>query len=155
MGGALPASGIRHISGSDSSYLPDLASASHFFMNEAFAAPASGFPSLLTAFSAHPDPAAAPTLASASHFLMKEAFAAPAKGFPSLVTALDSQSDAAVATCANNILAANRQAINLDMVVVLPRSWIGRSAAITIAQHDHAHFPCDAETGGHGSHLSG
>jgi hypothetical protein len=93
-------------------------SASHFFINEFFAAPDRGLPFLPMAFSAHPDPAAAPPLASASHFFIDEVLAAPDRGFPALLTALDSQSDAAVATWANSILAANRQAIILDMVVV-------------------------------------
>jgi hypothetical protein len=108
----------RQSSGSDGGYFPPLASASHFFMNEVFAAPDRGMPFLPMAFSARPDPAAAPPVASASHFLIDEVFAAPDRGFPALLTALDSQSDAAVATCANSILAANRQAINLDMAVV-------------------------------------
>ena len=40
-----------------SNYFPPFASASHFFINEFFAAPASGLPFLPMAFSAQPDPA--------------------------------------------------------------------------------------------------
>jgi len=70
-----------------------LASASHFFINDDFAAPASGLPSFPTALLAH----AAETLLllPASHFLMKEVFAAPASGFPFLSIAWDSQLDPA------------------------------------------------------------
>ena len=60
----------------EQTYLPPLASASHFFMKEFFAAPARGVPFLSMALSAHPDVA----LESASHFLIDEAFAAPASG---------------------------------------------------------------------------
>lgn len=95
----MPAHG-RHLLGFESSYLPPLASASHFFMNEAFAAPARGLPFLPTAFSAQPEAAEAPPFASASHFFMNEALAAPARGLPSLPTALDAQPDAAAAGAA-------------------------------------------------------
>jgi hypothetical protein len=72
-------------------YLP--ASASHFFMKDVLAAPASGFPSFPTALLAH----AVETLLllPASHFLMKELLAAPASGFPFLSIAWDSQLDPA------------------------------------------------------------
>jgi len=73
---------------------PDyFASASHFFMKEFLAAPAKGFPFLLTAFSAQLDAPAA--LLPPSHFLMEEALAAPVSGLPLLPTAFVSQSEAA------------------------------------------------------------
>jgi hypothetical protein len=126
----MPAQG-RHIYGSDYYYLPLLASASHFFINELFAAPASGLPFLSMAFSAQPDPFAAPLLAPASHFFMNDDFAAPERGLPSLLTALSAQSDAAAgaaggvaapATCEINKLTAIRppraQEINFAMLVI-------------------------------------
>src|SRR5664279_6348430 len=74
---------------------PDyFASASHFFMKEFLAAPANGFPFLLTAFSAQPDGPAA--LLLPSHFLMEEALAAPVSGLPFFPTAFASQSEVAV-----------------------------------------------------------
>jgi hypothetical protein len=74
---------------------PDyFASASHFFMKEFLAAPANGFPFLLTAFSAQPDGPAA--LLPPSHFLMEEALAAPVSGLPFLPTAFASQPEVAV-----------------------------------------------------------
>jgi hypothetical protein len=51
----------------------------HFFMKLAFAAPASGFPFLSTAFGSH---------ASFAHFVRKLLNAAPANGFPFLSIAL-------------------------------------------------------------------
>jgi hypothetical protein len=53
------------------SYVP----LSHFFMKLFFAAPDSGFPSLLTAD-------------SSQHFFIELILAAPLRGFPSLLTAL-------------------------------------------------------------------
>lgn len=96
----MPAHG-RHHSACDGGYLPLLASASHFFINEALAAPARGLPFLPIALSAQPDPAAAPPFASASHFFMKDVFAAPERGLPSLPMALAAQSDAAGAAGAD------------------------------------------------------
>lgn len=62
-------------------------------MKEFLAAPAKGFPFLLTAFSAQPDAPAA--LLPPSHFLMDEALAAPVSGLPFLPTAFVWQSEAA------------------------------------------------------------
>ena len=63
-------------------------------MKEFLAAPANGFPFLLTAFSAQPDGPAA--LLPPSHFLMEEALAAPVSGLPFLPTAFASQPEVAV-----------------------------------------------------------
>jgi hypothetical protein len=52
----MPAHG-RHLSGSDGSYLLPLASASHFFINDAFAAPVRGLPFMPIAFAAQSDAA--------------------------------------------------------------------------------------------------
>jgi hypothetical protein len=66
---------------------------SHFFMKEAFAAPARGLPFLPTAFASQLDEAA--LVPPASHFFMKEALAAPASGLPDFDTACASQLEAA------------------------------------------------------------
>ena len=76
------------------SYLPPLASDSHFFINEALAAPARALPFLPMAFDSQPDGAALAAV-SASHFFMKEALAAPARALPFLSMAFDSQPDGA------------------------------------------------------------
>jgi len=103
------------------SYLVFFASASHFFMNEFFAAPYSGLPALLTAFASQPDPEAVELLASASHFFMKDVLAAPASGLPALLTALVAQSDAA--DCAKATFTEKRvlrtNAISFDMWILL------------------------------------
>lgn len=64
-------------------YLP--ASASHFFMNEVLAAPASGFPFFPTALPSQTT--AALPLSPLSHFFMKDVLAAPDSGLPFLSTA--------------------------------------------------------------------
>jgi hypothetical protein len=54
-------------------------------MDAAFAAPYSGFPSLLTAFASHPE-----SLAVSMHFLIDASLAAPYSGLPSLLSAFAS-----------------------------------------------------------------
>src|SRR5450759_5719499 len=73
---------------SDSFFRDGYASFSHFVMKLFFAAPESGFPSLLTALPSH---------ASFLHLVTKLFFAAPASAVPSLLTALVSQVACAIA----------------------------------------------------------
>jgi hypothetical protein len=81
------------------------ASASHFLIDAALAAPDKGFPALLSAFSSQ-DAATA----SLSHFLMTAALAAPASGLPFLSIALASQPESAAT--AEKVASANAVAIS-------------------------------------------
>jgi hypothetical protein len=80
------------------------ASFSHFLIDAALAAPASGLPSLLTALDSQA-PEATGAAESFSHFFTKAFFAAPASGLPFLPTALSSQG------VANAVLATNNETI--------------------------------------------
>jgi hypothetical protein len=61
------------------------ASATHFFMNASFAAPASGLPFFPTALLSHV--VEAELVSRASHFFINDVFAAPVSGLPFLLTA--------------------------------------------------------------------